>query len=408
MFPGPRACCLSFVITLSLTLWAPVPCSAQTNKKAEERFKEIAGTAEFLRSVPKRFAILQAADPAHDRVTLLVEGESVPKVWPLAADAEIKVAGWWGRLDQFAAGDRVWAWFKTDRQKKPVAISMLADELSEQDIHDAKTKVVVRDADSLTIKRTNRAATKLKLDIAKAEFYQGAMKSTPSLLRAGEQVFVQTTAGGVRLMLDPAAFEVRRSAQKAQLRKRWIDEGLPGTVTFLHIFSGEMEFILDHEAMRWGRALKVGDKVTLQTSPPIPGVVKQVHPWRERTELRLVVNGVDQADLVLGQRIKLRLPVPSIEVENSPLPPDLGQRRDKTERVEWFLASIYCTCGIAGDTCTGHFYTLSSCNPNGCGMPNSMRQVIAEHIDKGLNDQQIFEVLLKEHGLGLLRQHLMP
>jgi hypothetical protein len=85
--------------------------------------------------VPKHFATLKAVDPAGHRVTLLLDGETLPKVWPLVPDAEVKVAGWWGRLDQFQVGDRVWVWFKTDRKKQPVSILMLADELSEQDIH---------------------------------------------------------------------------------------------------------------------------------------------------------------------------------------------------------------------------------------------------------------------------------
>jgi hypothetical protein len=37
-----------------------------------------------------------------------------------------------------------------------------------------------------------------------------------------------------------------------------------------------------------------------------------------------------------------------------------------------------------------------------------MRQVVAEQIDKGMTDKQIFELLLKEHGPDLLRQHLEP
>ena len=57
------------------------------------------------------------------------------------------------------------------------------------------------------------------------------------------------------------------------MRRRWAEEGLPGTVIFLHL-SGEMEFMLDHEAIRWGRSLKPGDKVKLQTTPPVPAVVK--------------------------------------------------------------------------------------------------------------------------------------
>jgi hypothetical protein len=227
-------------------------------------------------------------------------------------------------------------------------------------------------------------------------------------LRAGEKVYLQSAGGQARVILDPAAFEARRAAQKAALRQRWADEGLPGTVTFLHVFSGEMEFMLDHEAMRWGRSLKSGDRVHLQADPPIPAVVRQAGPWRERTLLRLVVHGPDLADLAVGERLCLRMTPPPRDIEETIGPPDLDRPRAREERIEWFLASIYCTCKIGGDGCTGHFYTLASCNPNGCGMPNHMRQVIAEKIDHALTDRQIFEQLLAKHGPLLLRPHLMP
>ena len=64
----------------------------------------------MLRSVRKHFAILQAVNPATQRVTLLLDGETLPKVWDLTPDAEIKRAGWWARLDQLTLGDRVWVW----------------------------------------------------------------------------------------------------------------------------------------------------------------------------------------------------------------------------------------------------------------------------------------------------------
>ncbi len=60
------------------------------------------------------------------------------------------------------------------------------------------------------------------------------------------------------------------------------------------------------------------------------------------------------------------------------------------------------------DTCTGHFYTLAACNPNGCGMPKRMRATIGAKIDRGLSDRQIFDELLKERGPALLRPHLLP
>src|SRR5437764_12614865 len=75
-------------------------------KKLDAKVKEIAGSAEFLRSVPKHFATLKAVDVPGYKVTLLIEGEVLPKVWPLVPDAEVKVLGWWGRLDQFKVGDR--------------------------------------------------------------------------------------------------------------------------------------------------------------------------------------------------------------------------------------------------------------------------------------------------------------
>jgi hypothetical protein len=223
-----------------------------------------------------------------------------------------------------------------------------------------------------------------------------------------KRAYVQSAGGHARLILSPEGFEKARTSQKAALRQRWLKEGLPGTVAFVHVFSGEMDLMLDHEAMRWGRSMKVGDKVTLQADPPIKALVKSVQPWRERTQVRLVVHSFDLADLSPGQRLPLLRPAPPAAVDEALLPPDLDRPRTKQERVEWFLASIYCTCKVKGDRCTGHFYTLASCNPNGCGMPNHMRRVLAEKIDRGLTDRQIFEELLKEHGPTLLRPHLLP
>ena len=131
------------ILLLSCATFCPSgPAAEPEPKNAAAKIKEVAGSAEFLRSVPKRFAILKAIAPAEQRVTLLIEGEDLPKVWPLVPEAEVKVAGWWGRLDQFRIGDRVWVWFKTDRQQQPVALSMLADERSRQLLQ-------VRDAQSV-------------------------------------------------------------------------------------------------------------------------------------------------------------------------------------------------------------------------------------------------------------------
>ncbi len=374
---------------------APRDAALADDKKLDKKVKEIAGSAEFLRSVPKHFATLQAVDPARGQVTLLLEGEVLAKVWQLVPDAEVKVSGWWGRLSDLAKGDRVWVWFKTDRKKQAVAVSMIADEISEQDIHGQG--ISVEWSKPGEIKLTPEKGSSRLLTIGKHE-----------AARKKGRYYVQSAGKKARLILDKEGFQARRDAQRTALRKRWLEEGLPATVAFVHVFSGEMDLVLDHETMRWARSLQKGDQVKLKAEPPIQALVKEIQPWRERTQLRLVVHSFDLADLSTGQRTHLLRERPAAEVETAQLPPDLDRPRSKEERVEWFMASIYCTCGVRGDVCTGHFYTLASCNPNGCGMPNHMRRILRENIEKGLNDRQIFEALLKEFGTDLLRPHLLP
>jgi hypothetical protein len=385
-----------------LCLAPPLPAAAPPDtaeakarkaRRVDKTIREVAGSAEYLRSVPKRWATLTAKAPAARTVTLHVEGEAKPRDWPLAPDAEVKVLGWWGRLDQFTAGDRVWVWFQTNRKGAPVAVAMLADEISAQDIH----------GKGLTLVRQSKGEI-----VVKAGGRERALKAAETKLPAKARLYFQSNDGRARLLFDAAGLEKHRAAQKEALRKRWVAEGLPGSIAFVHRFSGELDLMLDHEAMRWGRALKLGDKVTLLADPPIPAVIKSARPWRERTQLRLVARSAEMTDLLPGQRLGLRVPAPPPDVEGAALPPDLDRPRTRAERVEWFLASVYCTCGVRGNVCTGHFYTLASCNPNGCGMPRAMRRDIEELIDKGLTDKQIFEALLKEHGPGLLRPHLLP
>ena len=137
--------------------------------------------------------------------------------------------------------------------------------------------------------------------------------------------------------------------------------------------------------------MKEGDQVELTADPPIKAVVKSVTPWRERTTVRLVMGELESSELKLGQRIGLKMKAPAKDVDESPYPPDIGRTRTEDEQVEWFLASMYCVCGIGADTCTGHFYTLASCNPNGCGSPNATRDEVRELIGKGKSDKEIWE-----------------
>ncbi len=63
------------------------------------------------------------------------------------------------------------------------------------------------------------------------------------------------------------------------------------------------------------------------------------------------------------------------------------------------------------DGCAGHCYTLAACTAGGptpCGLAKRTRADIAELIDKGRTDQQIFDELLKGRGPDLRRPHMSP
>ncbi len=322
--------------------------------KAADAIKEIAGSSEFLRNVPKKFGNVKTVDFAQHSLVLQLDGDKDATTWPITPDAEFKVNGWWGRLEQFQPGQRVWAWFSVDRAKKARAIFMVSDEASEKEIH-GLAKVKAKNSKDISFEEMDK-------------------------LRVG---------------------------QMAWLRKRWLDEGLPATLGFLHLYSGETDVILDHETMRWARSLVPGDKVELAAKPPIKAVVKNVSAQREKTQIRVVIHSVDLADLRTGQRVFFKMKAPPPEMEAAQMPPDIDRPKGKQERIEWFLANIYCTCGVGGDICTGHFYTLASCNPNGCGHPNMTRTQLGVLIDMGMTNRQIFEELLRDQGPALLRPHLL-
>src|SRR5947209_1330710 len=91
--PSPRISAmrplLAAVVLALLSQSSPAaapPRKRPDPKKADKAIREVAGSAEYLRSVPKKFATLQAVDAARRRVTLLADGEKKAREWPLTDD----------------------------------------------------------------------------------------------------------------------------------------------------------------------------------------------------------------------------------------------------------------------------------------------------------------------------------
>jgi hypothetical protein len=113
-------------------------------------------------------------------------------------------------------------------------------------------------------------------------------------------------------------------------------------------------------------------------------------------------------DLQSGTQIFLNVPEPPLEIQTSPYPTDISRLTDIDDRVEWFIQSVYCPCGIAKDRCTGMFYTLASCNENTCGGPNEIRAILRSWLDEGMTDDKaIYDRLKKERSIDMARPHLL-
>lgn len=319
------------------------------DKKPSEQEKILKGKTSLLGASRKDFGAFLGADASKGVVTVRLERDGKEQSLRLEPDAEIRIRGSWGRVEDLPKGDRVWIWRTLDREKKPAGIIMIADEIAEQAIHRTPYTVKTVDARGREVV-IHRAMGRKK----KRQEETRTLKAPESLdlggLKKGDSVYVQTAGKELRLLLNEEGLEKARREQRERLRERWRRQGLPGTVGYVHSISGEAEIILDHATMRWARALNVGDVVQVNLDKPIRAVVHEMRPYRERTRLTLVAAGQEFSVLAPGRRVRIGVKEPSEEIRVSKFPPDMGRREGKKARTEWFLSSTYCGCSLPGDT----------------------------------------------------------
>lgn len=357
------------------------------------------GRATMLRSALKYHAAFLGAEAG--RITLRPDGSADAQSWPVDPDAEIRIQGHWGGLEDLDRGGTIWVWTRIGPDGKARAVFMVADEISEQDIHQVPYTVTAVDPERRTVD------VRRKLDGKNEQTRVLKAAADLKLPEKDTRVYVQTAGEELVRSVDADGLAKLKEVRRARLEDRWRKNGLPGTVIGLHLLSGEIELALDHEALRWGRALKPGDRSTLQLGKPLPVLVQEVRPWYERTRVILVSNGRDLADVAPGRRVRLGVSEPAAELLASRFPPDSERPREAGARAEWMLASVYCGCTISGDVCTGMFYTLAACNTMTCGMPNQVRAFVRPLIEKGLTDREIFGRMEIEFGPSLWKPHLL-
>jgi hypothetical protein len=332
---------------MTLVLLALLACPQDKPKKDPTDPKQIVlDRSSFLRTAVKAYAVFVRAGKGE--LVLRKEGEAEETAVAIDPDAEVRAQGYWGGVEDLVAGDRVWTWTRLDREGKPRAVIMVADEVSEQDIHQIPYFLASVDA------AKREVVVKRKLDGKNEQ--SRTLRAHPSLAlgeglfaKIDGLVYVRTTGSELIGATDQDGLAALKEAQKTRLEERWRKEGLPGAIGAFHPLVGELEVVLDHEAIRWGRSIKPNDAVRIALEKPVHAAVLEARPWNERTRVMLAVNGRELSDLGPGRRVRLMVPEPAAELRVSKLPPDAGRPREGAERLEWFLASTYCVCSVAGD-----------------------------------------------------------
>lgn len=368
----------------------------------------------FFTALPKHFARLEKFDPARRELTLVLEKDGQTITRQARPDADFIRHGGLGLLAELRPGDRLWVVFDKGASREDLKeVRFLTDEVGLQTIHGHWFTVdgVAAGERTLTVRPPAKTAEappqtlKLARDV---RVLKGERRGGPDLLAAGDRVRTQSRFedGEYRVaeILDQAALERDAARQRRRLEEVLAREGVPGEVQAVQTPLREAALLLYRPGSNAARLLRPGDRIRVSAGEKRVSLpVKQIKPWGEKTSVTVELP-VGAPELMPGQAIRFFLGRARVEGE---LPPGLGRATEKNERVEWLLASIYCTCGQGPDTCTGHLYTLAMCEPVRCPMPSMVRGKLEGWIDGGKTDAEILALLLQEQGPLVRQIHLL-
>jgi len=364
----------------------------------------------FFSSLTRIFARFDAVDPTGGAITLLPEGERDPRALKLRPDTDVFLNELPAEATELTAGSRIWVAMEGS-PAKPGPVRFIADEPTYQALHGTWYTVESVDAGSraVTLAATEEGREQ-RVSLAAAgdfELLAGRRRRGLADVAPGMQVRFQSRFREGRRELARAvshlAWELNRVRQAAALDASLAASGLPGELQ--SVDDGACTLLIYRAGSDWARRLRAGDRVAVRLagsggSPDPPAAVAGTAPWGEKTRVTLRLRPPDAA---AGTPLRLRMPRPA----KRDLPPGLGIATDPEERVEWFMSVVFCTCGVRGDRCTGHLYTLSMCNQKDCAKPEEMKTLLRDRIRQGLTDAQILERLRLDEGPRLLVPHLL-
>lgn len=364
----------------------------------------------FFSSLVRVFGRFESVDPATRTLTFVEDGSGARRTQPLVTDTDVLIQEQPAQFSDLRAGERVWLALDRGRSSAEYgAVRFVTDEPTYQALHGAWYTVEGVEPGSRAV--TLVAGARLqgqRLTLPAAAGFRlraGSRQEGLEALQPGMVVRYQTRHAEGRCEIAAAISQLGWALEKAR-RGAELDTALEAQGAPAHLLAADgsdWQVLVHRAGSAWARGLRAGDSLPLRLADgtTATGRVTGLGPWGEKTRVALQVSGRPAPPP--GTLFRVMVPRPRL----SSLPAGLGIAAQPEERIEWFLSSIYCTCSIAGDRCTGHLFTLSLCDHKGCGKPNSMKQVLSGYIREGLTDAEILKRLLAEEGPELLVPHLL-
>jgi len=363
----------------------------------------------FFSRLVRLFGRVESFDPSARTLTVVTDaGERL--TLPLKLDTDVFLNELPAEPAALRPNDRVWLAMEGNAERKQYdALRFVADEPTYQALHGTWYTVKSVEPVGRIVRLTGQEGEKtLDVEVPASpdfELVEGSRRKPFADLRPGMIVRYQSRHRVGRYELSRAVSQLAWSLEKARVGAA-IDAALQTDGLPAQAHAGEAPLwtiLVQRTGSAWARHLRSGSRVTLAVSSGAshPAEVREIGPWGEKTRVVLRLGG--GVTLAADRLLRLRMDRP----EPGPLPAGLGISTEPEERVEWFLSSIYCTCSIAGDRCTGHLYTLAMCDHAGCGKPNAMKSVLRGLIRQGFSDAEILRKLEADEGPGLLSPHLL-
>ena len=336
-------------------------------------------------------------------VIVFTENDNKEHALLITPQTEFHVEGAWGTLADFDAGQSVYLIASTN--KEGATAHALTDELSYQAMTRPYVLKEFKEGMLLFEDEKGRLAP-IHLKVNRETKLRGV---EPRSLKAGRELYFNSRWSGsertVTAVMDRATMDQRRMTRLQNQLESVRKEGLRGTILDTDSSNHQMSVLVRRSDSWYARFCKIGDKVGVRTGGggKVKSTVVEVRPDYSRMRIRLEVPNSGLGEAQPGAAAILFPTLP--EKMDFDATPDLGRFAGRQDRIDYFMSTLYCPCGMLGSSCAGHWNTLAACKLHGCGMPNLLTKVIGEKIDAGKSDQVILDDLVRLNGTNVIRIH---